>query len=130
MTTVTGQDERVISSPPSRRPRRPCLLHQARIGPPVLAVVFGLTGAPPTDEAAESIVRIAPLLSFLRNVIVLPKPAMRARVFDVIATRLATIGGGSYLAPFPLCVGFASVTTVLPTLDTSWSPDCSWSSPR
>lgn len=78
-----------------------------------------LTGLLPAADAAASMRRIAPLLLFLGSVIVLATLARHARVFDVIATRLAIIGRGGYPALFLLCVGFATVTTVALNLDTT-----------
>ncbi|APU14747.1 ArsB/NhaD family transporter [Actinoalloteichus fjordicus] len=109
----------MVSPRLSRIPRMPSALDRVRIGLLLLGVIFVLTGALPADEAAASIARVAPLLLFLGSVIVLAELAMRARVFDVIATRIAIIGGGNYPALFLLCVGFASVTTVFLNLDTT-----------
>jgi arsenical pump membrane protein len=43
----------------------------------------------------------------------------RAKVFDVIATRVAIVGGGRYPLLFLLCVAFASITTIFFNLDTT-----------
>ena len=40
-------------------------------------------------------------------------------MFDVLATRLAIVARGSYAALFLLCVGFASLTTIVLNLDTT-----------
>lgn len=90
-----------------------------RIGLLVAGVLFVLTGLLPTEEAESSLRRIAPLLLFLGSVIVLAKLAGQARVFDVIATRLAIIGRGDYVALFVLCVAFATAMTVFLNLDTT-----------
>ena len=82
----------------------------------MLCVVTGLL---PAAEAEQNIRRILPLLLFLASVIVLANLARDALVFDVIATRLAITGRGSYAALFLLCVAFASVTTILLNLDTT-----------
>jgi arsenical pump membrane protein len=82
----------------------------------VLCVV---TGALPADEAARNIRRIAPLLLFLASVIVLANLARQARVFDVIATRLAIAARGNYAVLFLLCVAFVSATTIFLNLDTT-----------
>ncbi|MBF6172508.1 arsenic transporter [Nocardia blacklockiae] len=63
--------------------------------------------------------RIGPLLLFLGSVVVLAELARRAKVFDVIAYRLAIVGRGRYWALFVLCVAFAAATTILLNLDTT-----------
>lgn len=90
-----------------------------RIGLLAAGLLCVLTGLLPGAEASASIRRIAPLLLFLGSVIVLATLARRAKVFDVIATRLAIIGRGGYPALFLLCVGFATVTTLVLNLDTT-----------
>jgi arsenical pump membrane protein len=50
---------------------------------------------------------------------VLAELVRRAQVFDVVATRLAIIGRGNYVALFLLCVALASTTTVFLNLDTT-----------
>jgi arsenical pump membrane protein len=52
-------------------------------------------------------------LLFLASVIVLAKPGAGRTVFDVIATRVAITGRGSYAALFLLSVAFASLTTIV-----------------
>src|SRR4051794_27067612 len=75
-----------------------------RIGLLLLGVLCVVTGLLPADEAEQNIRRILPLLLFLASVIVLANLAREALVFDVIATRLAILGKGSYAALFLLCV--------------------------
>lgn len=82
-------------------------------------VLCVLTGALPADEAERNIRRIAPLLLFLASVIVLANLARQARVFDVIATRLAIAARGNYPVLFLLCVAFVSATTIFLNLDTT-----------
>jgi arsenical pump membrane protein len=73
----------------------------------------------PQSDAGAVIARIAVLLAFLASVIVLAELTAEAEVFDVIATWVAAVGRGNYLALFLLCVGFASLTTVTLNLDTT-----------
>jgi arsenical pump membrane protein len=77
------------------------------------------TGLLPAHEAGDSIARIAPLLLFLGSVIVLAELTKEAEVFDVIATRIAGLGGGTYATLFLLCVAFAALTTIGLNLDTT-----------
>lgn len=117
------------SSPPEvaldtpRGPRGPIgrldPLDWVRVGLLALGVLFVLTGLLPAPEAEANMARIAPLLLFLASVIVLAGLAREARVFDVIATRLAIIGRGSYPALFGLCVLFAAASTIFLNLDTT-----------
>src|SRR5690348_3116960 len=107
-------------------PRRLCALLAAlspldwiRIALLLLGVLFVVTGLLPAAEAEQNIRRILPLLLFLASVIVLANLAREALVFDVIATRLAILGKGSYAALFLLCVAFASLTTTVLNLDTT-----------
>jgi arsenical pump membrane protein len=81
-----------------------------------LGVAVGLL---PWHDAVDSVRRTVPLLIFLGSVIVLAELLDRAQVFDVIATRLAIVGGGAYPILFVLCVAFASVTTIFFNLDTT-----------
>ncbi|HZZ51498.1 MAG TPA: SLC13 family permease [Pseudonocardia sp.] len=90
-----------------------------RIGLLALGVLFVFTGLLPEPEARANIGRIAPLLLFLASVIVLANLARQAKVFDVIATRIAIVGRGNYAALFLLCVLFASASTILLNLDTT-----------
>lgn len=78
-----------------------------------------LTGLLPRAEAADNMRRIGPLLLFLGSVIVLAELTRQAKVFDVIAHRLAIFGRGNYPALFGLCGLFASATTALLNLDTT-----------
>ncbi|MFE4463413.1 SLC13 family permease, partial [Nocardia tengchongensis] len=99
--------------------RRPSVLDTVRIGLLVLGLLCVATGLLPRAEAADNMRRIAPLLLFLGSVIVLANLARRAKVFDVIAHRLAILAGGNYAGLFLLCVLFASVTTTVLNLDTT-----------
>ncbi|MGK8523076.1 SLC13 family permease [Nocardia asteroides] len=108
-------------SSPATSPTRPRLsildwVRLALLGAGLLCV---LTGLLPRDEAAANMRRVAPLLLFLASVIVLAELTRRARVFEVIAHRLAILGRGHYPALFGLCVLFASATTILLNLDTT-----------
>ncbi|MGH4007443.1 MAG: SLC13 family permease, partial [Pseudonocardiaceae bacterium] len=91
--------------------RKPSVLDWIRIGLLIAGILCVLTGLLPAAEAEDNLRRIAPLLLFLGAVIVLAKLARQAKVFDVIATRMAIVGRGNYLALFLLCVVFASLTT-------------------
>ena len=95
------------------------VLDWVRIG--LLAVGAGCVavGLLPLSDARAVIVRIAGLLAFLGSVIVLAELTAEAEVFDVIATWVAAIGRGNYVALFLLCVGFASLTTITLNLDTT-----------
>jgi Na+/H+ antiporter NhaD/arsenite permease-like protein len=97
----------------------PAPLDWIRIGLLAAGVLCVVTGLLPAAEAEQNIRRILPLLLFLASVIVLANLAREALVFDVIATRLAITGRGSYAALFLLCVAFASVTTIVLNLDTT-----------
>jgi len=97
----------------------PSPLDWIRIGLLAAGVLCVVTGLLPAAEAEQNIRRILPLLLFLASVIVLANLARDALVFDVIATRLAITGRGSYAALFLLCVAFASLTTTVLNLDTT-----------
>ncbi|MGH3888754.1 MAG: SLC13 family permease [Pseudonocardiaceae bacterium] len=99
--------------------RKPSVLDWIRIGLLIAGILFVLTGLLPVPQAEDNLRRIAPLLMFLGSVIVLAKLARQAQVFDVIATRMAIVGRGNYLALFLLCVTFASLTTMFLNLDTT-----------
>jgi arsenical pump membrane protein len=114
-----GQDARVVAVEQPKTGRRLGVLDWIRIGLLAAGVIFVLTGLLPRDEAEQNMRRIAPLLLFLGSVIVLAQLARRAQVFDVIATRLAIIANGNYVALFLLCVALASATTVFLNLDTT-----------
>ncbi|WP_040802585.1 SLC13 family permease [Nocardia concava] len=103
----------------SRPVRRLGVLDAVRIGVLVVGLLCVATGLLPRAEAADNMRRIAPLLLFLGSVIVLANLARRAKVFDVIAHRLAIIAGGNYAGLFLLCVAFASITTMVLNLDTT-----------
>ncbi|WP_405487955.1 SLC13 family permease [Nocardia sp. NBC_00511] len=98
---------------------RPSVLDRVRIGLLVAGLLCVATGLLPRAEAADNMRRIAPLLLFLGSVIVLADLARRARVFDVIAHRMAIAAGGNYAGLFLLCVLFAAVTTTVLNLDTT-----------
>ncbi len=95
------------------------VLDWIRIGLLLAGVLCVLTGLLPVSDAGDSMRRIGPLLLFLGSVIVLATLARHARVFDVIAARLAIIGQGNYLALFLMCVAFAACTTIFLNLDTT-----------
>lgn len=103
------------------RRRRPHLtaLDWVRISLLSAGVGFVVTGLLPRAEAAENLGRVGPLLLFLGSVIVLAELTREAKVFDVIAHRIAIVGRGNYAALFALCVAFASTTTILLNLDTT-----------
>ncbi|WP_067848694.1 SLC13 family permease [Nocardia lijiangensis] len=95
------------------------VLDWVRLGLLAAGLLCVLTGLLPRDEAAENMRRIGPLLLFLGSVIVLAELTRQAKVFDVIAHRVAILGRGNYAALFALCVLFASATTILLNLDTT-----------
>ncbi|MCT9930560.1 SLC13 family permease [Planotetraspora sp. A-T 1434] len=99
--------------------RRLSVLDWIRIGLLAAGLVFVATGLLPAATARESVDRIAPLLLFLGAVIVLAELTKEAQVFDVIATRIAIVGRGSYPALFLLCTAFASLVTIFLNLDTT-----------
>jgi arsenical pump membrane protein len=74
----------------------PAPLDWIRIGLLAAGVLCVVTGLLPAAEAEQNIRRILPLLLFLASVIVLASLAREALVFDVLATRLAITGRGSY----------------------------------
>ncbi|WP_194814013.1 SLC13 family permease [Nocardia sp. XZ_19_385] len=115
-------DSAATKTPPSNETRRYwglTILDWVRIGLLVAGLLCVFTGALPAGEAAENMRRIWPLLLFLGAVIVLAELTRQAKVFDVIAHRLAILGRGNYPALFGLCVLFASSTTILLNLDTT-----------
>lgn len=99
--------------------RKASVLDWIRIGLLIAGVLCVSTGLLPPAQAEDNLGRIAPLLLFLGSVIVLAKLTRQAKVFDVIATRMAIVGRGNYAALFLLCVAFASLTTVFLNLDTT-----------
>jgi arsenical pump membrane protein len=86
-------------------------------------LALGLAGVAvgllPWQDAVDQVSRTVPLLVFLGSVIVLAELLDRAEVFDVLATRMAILGGGRYPLLFVLCVAFASITTIFLNLDTT-----------
>ncbi|MGW6118924.1 SLC13 family permease [Nocardia sp. NPDC055165] len=104
----------------ARLPRpRLSVLDRIRVGLLLVGLTFVATGLLPRAEAAANLRRVGPLLLFLASVIVLAELTREAKVFDVIAHRIAIVGRGNYLALFALCVTFASATTILLNLDTT-----------
>jgi Na+/H+ antiporter NhaD/arsenite permease-like protein len=95
------------------------VLDWIRLAVLAIGIVFVAGGLLPWAEAATNLARVAPLLLFLGSVIVLAQLTKQAKVFDVIATRLAVVGRGDYRVLFVLCVGFATLTTVFLNLDTT-----------
>ncbi|MFE7800276.1 SLC13 family permease [Nocardia sp. NPDC057440] len=122
---MAGVPEQMLSSartPPSTTPPprwRPSTLDWVRLGLLLAGLLCVLTGLLPQDEAVDNMRRIGPLLLFLGSVIVLAELTRQAKVFDVIAHRIAILGRGHYPALFGLCVLFASATTILLNLDTT-----------
>ncbi|WP_330257342.1 SLC13 family permease [Nocardia sp. NBC_00565] len=126
MAGVPGPVDSSARNPPSNAmtPTPPprwglSTLDWVRIGLLVAGLLCVATGLLPRDEAADNMRRIGPLLLFLGSVIVLAELTRQAKVFDVIAHRLAILGRGYYPALFLLCVAFASATTILLNLDTT-----------
>ncbi|MFC0860804.1 SLC13 family permease [Sphaerimonospora cavernae] len=99
--------------------RRLDVLDRIRLGLLAAGLLCAATGLLPLTAAEESLARVAPLLLFLVAVIVLAELAREAQVFDVVATRLAIVGRGSYPALFLLCSAFASLVTIFLNLDTT-----------
>ena len=94
-------------------------LDWVRLGLFAAGLLCVATGLLPRAEAADNMRRIGPLLLFLCSVIILAELTRQAKVFDVIAHRLAILGRGYYPALFLLCVLFAAATTTLLNLDTT-----------
>ncbi len=94
-------------------------LDWVRLGLFAAGLLCVATGLLPRSEAAANMRRIGPLLLFLCSVIILAELTRQAKVFDVIAHRLAILGRGYYPALFLLCVLFAAATTTLLNLDTT-----------
>ncbi|MFE9320318.1 SLC13 family permease [Nocardia sp. NPDC052278] len=94
-------------------------LDRVRLGLFAAGLLCVATGLLPRAEAADNMRRIGPLLLFLCSVIILAELTRQAKVFDVIAHRLAILGRGYYPALFLLCVLFAAATTILLNLDTT-----------
>ncbi|NKY42385.1 SLC13 family permease [Nocardia cerradoensis] len=111
--------ERNARDPETEEASAPRVLDWIRIAVLAVGVLCVLTGWLPRADAEANMRRIGPLLLFLGSVIVLAHLARRAQVFDVIAHRIAIAGRGRYPALFVLCVGFASVTTMVLNLDTT-----------
>jgi arsenical pump membrane protein len=116
---LRGVREALRTRPVFSMVRTLSVLDWIRIGLLIAGILCVLTGLLPRAQAAENLQRIWPLLIFLGSVIVLAKLTRQARVFDVIATRIAIAGRGNYLVVFVLCVIFASVTTMFLNLDTT-----------
>lgn len=94
-------------------------LDWVRLGLLAAGLLCVATGLLPRADAADNMRRIGPLLLFLCSVIILAELTRQAKVFDVIAHRLAILGRGYYPALFLLCVLFAAATTMLLNLDTT-----------
>ncbi|MFI9409160.1 ArsB/NhaD family transporter [Nocardia gamkensis] len=103
---------------PASKPRL-SVLDRVRLGLLGAGLLCVLTGLLPRAEAVANMRRVGPLLLFLASVIVLAELTRQAKVFDVIAHRLAILGRGHYPALFGLCVLFASATTIVLNLDTT-----------
>jgi arsenical pump membrane protein len=99
--------------------RRPAALDLLAAVLLVAGLVLVLTGRLPAADARATLHRALPLLVFLAGVVVLAELLAAAEVFDVIATRMAIVAGGSYPRLFGLCVLLASVTTAFLNLDTT-----------
>ncbi|MEV6276490.1 SLC13 family permease [Nocardia sp. NPDC051832] len=115
-------DSDASTTPPAEQTRRYwglTILDWVRIALLIAGLLCVLTGALPEDEAVDNMRRIWPLLMFLGAVIILAELTRQAKVFDIIAHRLAILGRGYYPALFGLCVLFASATTILLNLDTT-----------
>ncbi len=106
----------LVSAPPRRGLST---LDWVRLGLFAAGLLCVATGLLPRAEAADNMRRIGPLLLFLCSVIILAELTRQAKVFDVIAHRLAIFGRGYYAALFLLCVLFAAATTILLNLDTT-----------
>jgi arsenical pump membrane protein len=122
MVNVAAQIVSSARKPPSTEPPsrwRLSTLDSVRLGLLVAGLLCVATGLLPKAEAADNMRRIGPLLLFLGSVIVLAELTRQAKVFDVIAHRIAIVGRGHYPALFGLCVLFASATTILLNLDTT-----------
>ncbi|TCB94364.1 arsenic transporter [Micromonospora zingiberis] len=104
-------------TPPGRR--RPHPLDVVAVGLALGGAGCVATGLLPRADAVDTLARILPLLLFLGTVVVLAELTAAAGVFDVLATRLAVVARGRWLALFGLCVGFAALTTVVLNLDTT-----------
>ncbi|MEU1686623.1 SLC13 family permease [Micromonospora sp. NPDC005707] len=113
-----------VGEPPSAAPDRSRwgrlhVLDWIALGLAVVGVVCVLTGLLPRADAEGTVRRIVPILIFLGTVVVLAELTAVAGVFDALAARVAITARGSYRALFWLCVGFASVTTIVLNLDTT-----------
>lgn len=114
-----GTDGPATPQRPRPAGRRVSVLGALRAGLLLAGILCVVTGLLPRADAEANLRRIAPLLLFLGSVIVLAKLARQARVFDVIAVRIAALARGRYPALFVLCVLFAALTTMLLNLDTT-----------
>jgi len=125
---VSGPVDLLASSPQSHpgsppaetpSPAKNRVLDGVRLALLAAGLLCVLTGLLPREEAVGNLRRIGPLLVFLGSVVVLAELTRQAKVFDVIASRIAILGRGSYPLLFGMCVLFASATTVLLNLDTT-----------
>jgi arsenical pump membrane protein len=101
------------------RKRRLSILDGIAIVLLVLGALCVATGLLPTAQADATVRRILPILLFLGTVLVLAELTATAGLFDLIATRLATLGRGNFAVLFGLCVTFAAITTICLNLDTT-----------
>ncbi|MFC0566425.1 SLC13 family permease [Plantactinospora siamensis] len=111
-----GTVEQPRPAPARRRLAGPELLALGLLLAGLLCLVTGLVSP---HDAGATLRRIGPLLVFLFAVLILAELAARAELFDVLATRLARLAGGSYPALFALTVCLATVTTGVLNLDTT-----------
>jgi len=77
------------------------------------------TGLLPAAGAWATVRRIVPLLIFLGSVIALAELTAEAEVFDVLARRIAALGGGRFSVLALLSMGLAAVITATLNLDTT-----------
>lgn len=82
----------------------------------LLCVAVGLLEV---GDAADTMERVVPLLVFLGAVVVLAELTAKAEVFEVVASRIAILGRGSYRRLFVATVVLASATTIVLNLDTT-----------
>jgi arsenical pump membrane protein len=118
---VSGTETVVEASGPPTGGRRwrPDALTWIAIAVTVLGVAAVVFGPLAVSDAAATLKRVLPLLIFLGFVVILAELTAKAEVFDVVAGRIAIIGGGNYLALFVLCVLLAAATTTFLNLDTT-----------
>lgn len=109
-----------MAVPEARQPvRRLHPLDWLAVGLFVVGAVCALTGLLPAEQFDDMWRRVLPLLVFLGSVVILAELTADAEVFDVLATRVAIAGRGSYFPLFLMCVAFASASTMFLNLDTT-----------